>query len=936
MDDRAKVVGVSIVGTRDNAVVSGDVTQTVDDSGGRRWSSSLGLVTVALSNGMILRDSLLFHEDTILPLLNFTGVLKPSFNVDNQWEIDADEPQIWSIKSLSVRDWRDKVFRHLGIRLTELEPCMAAFTTFFARKKTVDAVALREWASTITISLPISSDTVVGVLRLLEGRRASPDACPDAATLRRALLAETDLDAWYVRAVCDEMTWPRPWAEIYHHVDNYLKNPGPEPTFLDRIAASKLGLKIIAADMLNWFQTYYKTGDITCIIETFDYEAMVVLEHHLKTDPIPLCFRPTRRAILPVLGTIRDLDFGALCRLVARQKLVIDPTALLAVEVYGGILKRDAYGSMDDGAWNKASAARQRAFRRPIPKYTPIGDGHSYSLMADIVTHVGGEVPAGAALAFLEEGQIIHRDTSDDRIYINEIREAEVYVATRIARLAGRPLNLEVPLPRRDHPHLAQLDDTQCAAVMHALRYPVTVISGRGGTGKTRATKTVVDFLGAQHVRLVTYTGQCVSMLSANVTDAFTIHSMIYGVGDVKGNPTIDTLIVDEFSLVSLPLLHQALMAMKAKQLKRLIVVGDEFQLPSMGHGKVLEDMIKGLPPTCTFRFQRNYRNDSATIFHNADQIMLQRASNIKTDGSFRIIEPCPTNDENMIRGLLTELKRDGFSDTDIQFITLTNARCQQINAICRKFFNGVEVTTERRYPSNFYVGEKVCWTRNDYEAKVYNGEVMVIQGYYDVTAASVAQVKGNKGPKVQETWEGRPIKKGWVIVKGTGYIDHHKHKFTRNTHRVVVMCSLYGRWVQVPLWEKPMGGNVVHASCTTIHKMQGNQRAVVIYDIQTPVFQTCRHAYTATTRSTKRMIVIGTRAHINAIIKADMPERRSQLLHRIRQKLALGVTPALASPDGATTLADVIAPPPSPTKLTFAEAGLPPIKDEPRKTPAE
>jgi len=88
---------------------------------------------------------------------------------------------------------------------------------------------------------------------------------------------------------------------------------------------------------------------------------------------------------------------------------------------------------------------------------------------------------------------------------------------------------------------------------------------------------------------------------------------------------------------------------------------------------------------------------------------------------------------------------------------------------------------------------------------------------------------------------------------------------------------------LHIPLWRKPLNTREVgHGYCVTIHKIQGKQQRVVIYFVTDPRRETWRHFYTAITRSTDLMIIIGRREDINAIIRNDPADRRSGLRWRL------------------------------------------------------
>jgi hypothetical protein len=447
-------------------------------------------------------------------------------------------------------------------------------------------------------------------------------------------------------------------------------------------------------------------------------------------------------------------------------------------------------------------------------------------------------------MAFMETNNVIwveacsNENGPDSNVYIYEIYDAETYVAQRLRDLArgarsaagvvahpltqtyntgGQKLSAtgvastcdvggratkDVPKeeeetgggPRkaehvdRADPIVAELDDKQFEAVQHALDHRVTVISGRGGTGKTRTTKAIIQLLGKDSVRVVTYTGSCASMLSHSLgTRAYTIHAMIYGLGTVEGT-TVTTLVIDEASLMSLGLFAEALRAVPASRLQRLIIVGDEKQLPAISYGTVLGDIIGGMSE-CTFLFRKNYRNESATIFFNADQVSDRCAARLKEDKSFRIITPAHHSKmDAQVLGLFVELKEQGFTKRDIQCIAFYNDKCTGVNALVRRHYDGIGCQAGRMDAWRYYVGDVIFWRRNDSEWSLYNGELLVIEAFSDVSQAVAVDTK---------SYAAR-LFSGWPNL-GDGRVIGHNGERPWPANRVVTVASQDG--ITTTLW---------------------------------------------------------------------------------------------------------------------------------------
>jgi ATP-dependent exoDNAse (exonuclease V) alpha subunit len=213
--------------------------------------------------------------------------------------------------------------------------------------------------------------------------------------------------------------------------------------------------------------------------------------------------------------------------------------------------------------------------------------------------------------ARLEAGPSGELEADDAHIYCRELYEAECLAATRLAQLLGqdtplfKPDELEAAMARAEAVHEIVLEADQRRAIATALTRQVSIISGGPGVGKTTSVRILVQLLEQRGVPypLLSPTGKAAKRLSeATLRDAYTIHRQLFSLDRQRGQKETrsrgpvelflpgDALIVDEASMVDLPLLAWLLPSVGPQT--RLIFVGDKDQLASVGPGSVLRDLI--------------------------------------------------------------------------------------------------------------------------------------------------------------------------------------------------------------------------------------------------------------------------------------------------------------------------------------------------------
>jgi len=324
-------------------------------------------------------------------------------------------------------------------------------------------------------------------------------------------------------------------------------------------------------------------------------------------------------------------------------------------------------------------------------------------------------------------------------IYLTPLYFGEKGVAERVKALAGSITSF------KDGKQLSLLDEglseEQRSAVQMALAHPISILTGGPGTGKTTCLKALIATLDAKgkSYALASPTGRAAKRLSeATGSQASTIHrllefSPVDGFKRDDTNPLdVDFLVVDEASMLDLLLTNHLLKAVRPGA--HVLFVGDVDQLPSVGAGDVLRDLIKSeiAPVTCLTTIFRQAAGSQ--IITNAHRINRGQMPVFAKDGGEFYLFPADDagTAADWVIDVVTERIPQKFSFdalSDIQVlspiyrgpagVTILNERLQE------KLNPAAKDKPERKlYGTLFRVGDKVMQTRNNYDKDVYNGDI--------------------------------------------------------------------------------------------------------------------------------------------------------------------------------------------------------------------
>lgn len=388
----------------------------------------------------------------------------------------------------------------------------------------------------------------------------------------------------------------------------------------------------------------------------------------------------------------------------------------------------------------------------------------------------------------------------------------------------------------------------QQAAVRTTLSNKISVLTGGPGTGKTTTLRTIIALLETTHhnFKLASPTGRAAKRLSeATGHPAQTLHRLL-GYSPQEGfhynqenHLDADIVVIDETSMLDLLLFYNLLKAIKPAT--HLLLVGDVDQLPSVGAGDVLRDLINShICPV--IRLDTVFRQaGNSMIIENAHRINKGSVPDTKNSSNdfFFFGEEDPEAAADLLVDIVHKRipQKFGFDAMrDIQVLApMYNGRIgvNTLNGALQERLNPAGRLAEKRLAGTlFRVGDKVMQLRNNYDKEVYNGDI------------------------------------GWVRA-----LDMTEHTLN---------IEIDGRMISYDWLECD---ELVHAYAVSVHKSQGAEYPVVVMPVMTQHFMMLQRnlLYTAITRAKKMVVLVGTRKAIAIAVKnATISERWTALAWRL------------------------------------------------------
>ncbi|CCI87176.1 ATP-dependent RecD-like DNA helicase [Lactobacillus gigeriorum] len=410
-------------------------------------------------------------------------------------------------------------------------------------------------------------------------------------------------------------------------------------------------------------------------------------------------------------------------------------------------------------------------------------------------------------------------------------------------------------------------DKTQRQAIINAVNYPISILTGGPGTGKTTIINGIILVLRrlAQIPASALYSEDPPFLLAAptgraakrmgEITGitAKTIHRLLgMGIGDPKiadlNELNGELLIVDEMSMVDMFLFEQLLSAINLTS--HIVFVGDKDQLPSVGAGNVFADLIKSKAFPTTILTQIHRQGDDSTIITLAHDINEgnsdERIFNKTKNYSFI---PCQTAQVSEAVGQIVNLAlKKGFEKDDIQVLAAMyhgNGGITKLNDVVQDIMNPISGKQKKliAHEEEFRIGDRILQLQNNPEKDIYNGQIGKIISIDEKSA------------------------KRCMVAN----FDEREVTFSKNDLT-----------------------DLTRAYAITIHKSQGSEFPLVILNLTMQNYMMLKRnlLYTAITRAEKNLVLVGDPKAYIAAINTPGNDRKTGLTDKIRVALELEKNP--------------------------------------------
>jgi len=440
------------------------------------------------------------------------------------------------------------------------------------------------------------------------------------------------------------------------------------------------------------------------------------------------------------------------------------------------------------------------------------------------------------------EGEIVLEEAGEEgatKVYPQELYHAERRVASAIRSLLSTPSGfrdkgIKGSTLQLFNPSTFSLEKEQREAILQALQHKVLIITGGPGTGKTTLLVSLLALFRASDVSfaLAAPTGRAAKRMGEMAgEEAKTIHRLLEynprqrGFQRGEHRPIeADVVIIDEASMVDLPLLDHLLQAVEPRS--HLILLGDVDQLPSVGPGSVLRDLIdSGAVPVVVLR--RIFRqSQESLIVVNAHRILRGESLLFGDEREKRDFVFVPRENEAEILETVKTLVKKRSGDKEIQVLSPVHRGSLgtvYLNRELQKLLNPGGESIERG-ETLFRLGDKVMQLRNNYDKAVFNGDL-----------GRIVRIDREAG-ELQVDFDGRPVS---------------------YTMEELDELSL--------------------AYAISIHKSQGSEYAAVVIPLHTSHYLMLHRSilYTAVTRGKEQVVLVGSRRALAMAIRNIRVERR-------------------------------------------------------------
>lgn len=469
-----------------------------------------------------------------------------------------------------------------------------------------------------------------------------------------------------------------------------------------------------------------------------------------------------------------------------------------------------------------------------------------------------------SALQYAESrGDIVNTDKYDTRyIYLSEYYNAECYIADKLAEMIKRGsenADYSSEIAGIEQENSIVYDDMQKSALTACMNERVFILTGGPGTGKTTTLKALIMLMKQRHmkIKLAAPTGRAAKRMSdLTGASAQTIHRLLEvdfaaGGNSFKRNEEnpldCDAVIVDEMSMVDAMLFASLLRAMKSRT--RLIMVGDTDQLPSVGAGNVLHDLLaSGQVPS--IELTEIFRQAAESLIVTNAHRIIHGEMPVLQDKTSDFFFMYSANENDSLR-LAIDLcknrlpKAYGYDPLDdIQVLCISRIGAVGTEIVNRELQAALNPSSKDKREMVLFEktilrdGDKIMQTKNDYDVEwrrgaekshgIFNGDIGKIIETDRVNRRCVIDFEGRKA-----TYDGDMLKK------------------------------------------------LEHAYAVTVHKSQGSEYPAVILLLPNQLYRLSYRnlLYTAITRAKKTLIVIGTDTKIEQMVYNDRKAERFSCL---------------------------------------------------------
>ena len=537
----------------------------------------------------------------------------------------------------------------------------------------------------------------------------------------------------------------------------------------------------------------------------------------------------------------------------------------LAEEIYGvGFVLADRIASTL-GISGEFPLRVQAGLLHVLKKFSD--DGHCYVPLTPLKANacallgVDEEATERAIGRLTAEGKLVlerSRGDEESGVYPRELYDAERRVAAALRRLLATPSRLKVQGLKGSrvgeepfNPSTVLLEPEQREAISQALKQKVLVITGGPGTGKTTLLIALLMILRRSEVifALAAPTGRAAKrMTEMSGEEARTIHRLLEynpherGFQRDEDNPiSADVIIIDEASMVDLPLMDHLLRAVEPRS--HLILLGDVDQLPSVGPGSVLRDLIdsKVVPVVVLRRIFR--QAGESLIVQNAHRILEGEPLLLETQSQRHDFVFVARDSEEEILAVVKELVKERIprrlgadSPQDVQLLSPMHRGLLgtvHLNRELQQLLNSQGKALERG-GRLFRLGDKVMQLRNNYDKGIFNGDL-----------GKIVRLD-NEEEEVEVDFDGKRV----------GYD--------------------FDELDEISL-----------AYATSVHKSQGSEYPAVVIPLHTSHYPMLHRSilYTAVTRGKELVVLVGSKKAVGMAIRNVRVEQRfTGLKERLRE----------------------------------------------------